>query len=373
MRKINNFAIDKKQERNSSIELLRIILMIMIVFHHFAVHGEFIWHSNEITIPHFWYNFIAMGGKIGVNIFILISGYFLIGEKTFNYKKIIQLYIKVLFYSILIYFLFCGFGLYNFSTRSLIKTFLPISFEEWGFVSTYFILYILHPYINKLLNSFDQRTYKIFLVISVVIWSILPTFTSKKCQGNDLLWYMTLYSIAGYERKFGINKKYNNTKQYFVIWIICLIMTYATSVIFMFMGVKWGFFAKYITYFYSQESIFVLLTSVSLFLLFKSLKVKQSVVINKIASATFGVYLIHDNYIIRNFLWTKLFKNYMYQTSNVLIIYSIIVVIFIYVVCTILELIQQKIIEKRCNYIINKYSDVLIEKIKKRICIYRSK
>ena len=64
--------------RNTSIELLRIISMIMIMFHHFAYHGNFEWNFNEVTLPHLWYDFILMGGKVGVDIFVLISGYFLI-------------------------------------------------------------------------------------------------------------------------------------------------------------------------------------------------------------------------------------------------------------------------------------------------------
>lgn len=40
----------KTMYRNSSIELLRIISMVMIMFHHFAYHGNFEWNYNEITI-----------------------------------------------------------------------------------------------------------------------------------------------------------------------------------------------------------------------------------------------------------------------------------------------------------------------------------
>lgn len=97
-----------KRQRNSSIELLRIITMIMIVFHHFAYHGNFKWDINELTIPHFWYDYIIMGGKIGVNVFILISGYFLINNNTsiFNFKKIAKMWGEIFFYSISINILF---------------------------------------------------------------------------------------------------------------------------------------------------------------------------------------------------------------------------------------------------------------------------
>ena len=81
----------KIQVRNSSIELLRIIAMVMIVFHHFACHGGFSF-GTSVTATHFWYNFIVMGGKLGVDIFVLISGYYLItNNKTlFNINKTVK-------------------------------------------------------------------------------------------------------------------------------------------------------------------------------------------------------------------------------------------------------------------------------------------
>ena len=137
---------DRQTDRQSNIELLRIIAMIMIAFHHFACHGNFDWQSVGATIPHLWYNFIVMGGKIGVDIFILISGYFLINSNgsVFNFKRILKFWGQVFFYSIGIYIVFCAVGVSDFGIKSLIKSLFPITFSSWWFASTYFVLYIIH-------------------------------------------------------------------------------------------------------------------------------------------------------------------------------------------------------------------------------------
>ena len=98
-------------KRQSNFELLRIVAMLMIVFHHFAYHGAFNYDSTSISISYFWYSLIIMGGKIGVNIFILISAYFLILSSGINFKKIFKIIGQVLFYSIL--FLTPRGGIYN--------------------------------------------------------------------------------------------------------------------------------------------------------------------------------------------------------------------------------------------------------------------
>lgn len=128
----------KTMYRNSSIELLRIISMVMIMFHHFAYHGNFEWNYNEITIPHLWYNFILMGGKVGVNIFVLISGFFLIEntERLFQPKKLLKFWGQVVFYSITTYFLSIVLQINNFDIKQIIKICFPITYPGWWFAST---------------------------------------------------------------------------------------------------------------------------------------------------------------------------------------------------------------------------------------------
>ena len=359
-------ALADRQIRNSSIELLRIISMFMIVFHHFAVHGGFEWNVNELTIPHFWYNFIMMGGKIGVDIFVLISGYFLINskEKLFDFKRILKYWGQVFFYSILLYVFLKSFVSSGLEMKFLIKACFPITFGGWWFASTYFVMYLMHPFLNKLFNSLDKKAYQTLLVMTIACWSIIPTFTTKSYEGNSLLWFITLYAIAGYIRKFGLNKKYT-TKYYFLFWLIFSILTYLSSVVFTIMGTKWEIFAAHSTYFYGQEKLSILLTSLSLFMVFTSLKMRYYKWINIIASATFGVYLIHDNKVVRSFLWFNIFKNAQFQHSNFIIPYSIMVVVLVYVVCTVIDLLRQKVVERPFMWIVNKYSQLWLVPLKK--------
>ena len=79
--------------------------------------------------------------------------------------------------------------------------------------------------------------------------------------------------------------------------------------------------------------------------------------VNLIASATFGVYLIHDSNLIRPFLWIDLFKNASYQNSPLLIPYSIIVVLLVYTVCTIIDLGRKYLIEKPFLKLVNAHAD----------------
>ena len=87
--------------------------------------------------------------------------------------------------------------------------------------------------------------------------------------------------------------------------------------------------------------------------------------INVIASATFGVYLIHDNNLVRPFLWKTVFHNAYFQDSILLIPYSIAVTAIVYILCTVLDLLRQRVIERPYMQLINRNTDKLSTVTKK--------
>lgn len=100
-----------------------------------------------------------------------------------------------------------------------------------------------------------------------------------------------------------------------------------------------------VTYLYDMQKLPMLLIALTLFLAFKYLKPHYSRSINLIASAMFGVYLIHDHRLVREFLWKTLFRNAEYAQSEFLIPYSVAVILVVLTVCTLLELVRLYAIE----------------------------
>lgn len=351
--------------RNTSIELLRIISMIMIMFHHFAYHGNFEWNFNEVTLPHLWYDFILMGGKVGVDIFVLIFGYFLIEntEKLFQPKKLLKFWGQVVFYSIMTYLLSVMLRLNAFEIKQLIKVCLPITYPGWWFASTYFMLYLIHPFLNKLLHGLSKTEYQYLILMMVLCWSIIPTATTQLFESNSLLWFVTLYGIAGYVNLYGGNQKLQS-KHYFSLYFMVLIITYTVSTTFLFLGTKKEEWSTHAIDFFEIERLPILLMAITLFMGFVTLKMNYHKWINMIASATFGVYLIHDSSYIRYYLWTNIFKINQYQDSTFLILYSILVVFILYVSCTMIDLIRKKLVEKPYMLFVNHYTYYFLKSFK---------
>ena len=91
------------ETRQSNIELLRIIAMMFIILYHIAFHGNWddgsIFWPDEITFNVLFLQSILPFGKIGVNIFVLISGYFLINSVKDTWPKIVKLWLEIILFN----------------------------------------------------------------------------------------------------------------------------------------------------------------------------------------------------------------------------------------------------------------------------------
>ena len=298
-----------------------------------------------------------MGGNFGVDVFIIISGYYLIKNDSFkiNWNKALKLWGQIFFYSIIMFVISLVITKGDFHITNLIRALLPVTFSEWWFASAYFVLYLIHPFINKFLSSLDKRQYQIYLVSIIIIWSIIPMLTNSSFQSNALIEFIMYYSIAGYIRLFGIGNNFSS-KKWLVIWLFASLILFISSLSIMIVGLKISSISNHAVHFYHRNSLFVIVQSVAFFMLFLNTKIKYSSVINKIASATFGIYLIHDSNLLRPIIWKDIFKNALYQNTAMIIPYSIMVTILVFIFCAIIDILRQSTIEKPFLKFANKVS-----------------
>lgn len=368
MQRVKSEAGYSASPRQSNIELLRIIAMIIIVAHHFAYHGGFNFSGDAVTVNRLWVRFIEIGGKIGVNIFVLISGYFLVSAKEIKTDKALKLWLEVFTYSLLFFVVSVLCGLEQFGIKNLIKHCFPMTFSRWWFASAYFVLYLVSPYINRLLTGLDKKQYRHFLLLLGFLWCIIPTFTAQKFQSNNLLWFIFLYAFAGYIKLF---KPKTDTAggRYILCSAALTLLTFLSAVVFDILGTEITFFAENAAYFYDMQRLPVFFISVLTFIGFSKINIGYKRLVNIISSATFGVYLIHDNKYVRPFLWKIVFKNASYAESSLLIPYSLSVIAVVFICCTVIELARIYILERHYMKAVNSAS-IVIDRLKDKISVF---
>jgi len=99
-----------------------------------------------------------------------------------------------------------------------------------------------------------------------------------------------------------------------------------------------------------SNKIFAVIIAVSSFLWFKKLNIKYSIVINSIGAATFGVLLIHANSdAMRTWLWKNTVDSvghYISMGTGELILYSVAVVLSVFIVCNLIDQLRIATLEK---------------------------
>lgn len=344
---MKNYTLtDRQTGRNSNLELLRIISMILIIAHHYAVHGFNLVEWNG-SLNQYIVDVLSLGGKLGVSCFILISGYFMVYSKI-TLHKLVKLIAEVWFYSVGIALLFCFVltPVEPIGIIDLIKVLLPIGYTEYWFMTDYVVLMLLSPVLNITIEKIDKAFHRNLIFLFVILWSVLPCFIKANYDYHDLDWFVILYFIAGYIRKYvDISKK--NMSKHFTVAVISYIAVIGFDVIMIWLGhaLHMDFLISHAGHMAKLNSLLILSTSVELLLGFLKMKPFKCLWLNKLASATLGVYLIHDNHMVRPYLWHTLLKTDNIAFSKILPVHALCSIVGVYVVCTLIDLLRQSTVE----------------------------
>lgn len=214
-------------QRNSNIELLRIICIFFIVLRHYST--QVTWGDINID-PWSWQRLflqlITIGGSTSNNVFLLISGYFMIGKKV-NFKRIVALIAEMFFYSWIIMLFLFSTGILPFSFKEMIKAAFPIWFGYNWYVCCYVIMCCFLPFINPFLDSLSKEKYQKLLMVSLLLWSVAYTFLATTYLGTDFSvdHFVIIYALGGYIKKFGLKIKAILWKNCFIISALLLILS----------------------------------------------------------------------------------------------------------------------------------------------------
>lgn len=269
----------QKKVRNSNIELFRIFLMLMIVAHHYVVNSgiTLLYDYNHISFNQVFLWLWGWGGKVGINCFLLITGFFMC-QQQITLKKFLKLYLEVKFYKILIFAIFCLSGYEAFTSIGLFKAVFNIAYGMGnGFVATFVGLFLLIPFINKMLSAITRREHLALVAVLTGLYTVFGTFFGNNIHEN-LGWFVTVYVIGAFLRLYP-HQCFADRRMMATVSASCLLLSWASIVIIGYFFPR-GSGAAPIYYFVNDSHrILAIVCAVSFFLLFNSLKVKQSSII----------------------------------------------------------------------------------------------
>ena len=279
-----------QKQRNSNLELFRIIVMLLIIAHHYVVNSgvRAAIDANGMTSNSLFYYILGMWGKTGINCFVLITGWFMCTSKI-TLRKFLKLLFEVEFYKIVIGGIFLLTGKEVFSSKWVLDL-LPVNSIGTGFVPGFLIFYLCIPFLNILINNISPRQHLLLIALLLFTYTILGTVPSFKVTMNYVSWFCVLYFLSSFMRLHNFPLKESN-KAWLCFSFVCILLSIISVVAIRYSPKKID------PYWFVSDSnkILALLNALCLFNFFRTLRLPYSKLINAIGSTTFGVLLIHAN------------------------------------------------------------------------------
>ncbi len=331
--------LNTKAPRNLNVEVLRILAMFLIVLGHSITHSHLMAHFSGGT--HWLIQFISVVSSPATDCFVLITGYFQ-SRTSFKMQKCLWLWLQVFFYSVFFYIVFIVCGRIAFRPNDCMKVLLPISSNQYWFLRVFIGLYILSPFLNRLVDALEKAEFQRLLLLNLVLFSLWRSFipfatTLNNEGGNSIIWFVVLYLTGAYLAKYPvkISRRWIST-----MLVIFILFAWGSIITISLASKHLGFGGKGASLFSEFTSFPIYGSAVCLLLLV----VKQQACIHDgilrrmlfmISSSTLSVYLIHEHPLVRRFLWEKL---NLPSISMYMIIPAIVgMSIVIFIVCVIID------------------------------------
>lgn len=301
------------KKKNANIELLRMLSMVMVVMLHAlgksnllvnvfsepSLNGVIAWILEALSIS-------------AVNIFMLISGYFLI-DSHFKMHRLFEIVFQMLFYSIGAYVICFLFGIdtgFEFSIYHILQVILPFHMDVFWFLTAYIFIYMLLPIIQAGVKSITKKSFGITIIcltISECLFkTILPVRLDEDQFGYNFLWFLIVFLIGSYFKLYGfkhIKKSGQGLILFFASSALIVLEVFAID----FVVTKYGRLSEISHISTEYNHIFTLMAAIgifSCFLLKQPMSEKVGRVICFMSPMSLGVYLIHENMTIR-YSWQR--------------------------------------------------------------------
>lgn len=299
-------AAPQKKVRLSNIELLRIFSILLVILHHVAIHTN--WTTGNSDLFVFGKYFFILGGKVGVDLFVLISGYLMI-KSSAKLKSLARTIAETMVFSVVMYLFVVMVSIQgvNFDIFMFIKRLFPVMFNQYWFVTTFVLMYATLPIYLPFLNKLTQAGYKRFLFIAFTMVMIWPIFFLK--PGMSFAYpvlFLFLFAVGGYIKKFDVKVKVWPALLKSALWAIVAVLasiilksiltgshdSFGYQIATMLGWAKHGWKENLFIWF--DASPFAFLVAVYLFLAVMSAKQFSSKTVNFLGMHVFGAYLFQS-------------------------------------------------------------------------------
>lgn len=300
----------QQKKRMANMEALRLVAMMMVVSLHYLGKGELLEGLNGSLSPKGYVAWLLESFSIAaVNVYVLISGYFLV-ETKFRVRRVITLVLQILFYSCLIPVILVLTGKLSpgeITLYSIWQCIFPINMKQYWFMSAYVLMFLFTPLLNAAVHAMKKEQLQTVILFLLLVESlpktVIPARLALDSEGYDALWFIVVYLTAAYIRLYGISflEKKNRA---LICYMAACFGIFGLTMLIRGMYLVTGRFEDFMKSPYGYNHLFTMGAALALFYVFKNRESgtgnsEISAFVCRIAPYSLGVYLLHEHIYVR--------------------------------------------------------------------------
>lgn len=288
--------------RNSNIEVLRFVLMVSIFLWHLLVHGCDFKDIGHIDYKYNIYLSIVAAALFEpcVNCFMFISGWFGMKLKVQKIMKLSVICILSGVVSLIILIMFGKEDCIHIGLTKVYSILFPISTNVWWFVTSYMMVYLVSPFIEKGMEYLENKV----LIIIIIAMTMIEVLCIPRCSnwGSSFFGLLYIYIIGRYMR---IHKIRLVKKQAILLFLSMTLIMIFCLLVFNALPIKKGILFSFLQY----NNPIIILQGIALFFVFWNLHPNYSHVVNWLFKPCLCIYLITEMISPYHFVVVLLEKN----------------------------------------------------------------
>lgn len=303
-----------KKERESGIELYKVIAIFLIVLSHVIQtltepnyvleigEGTFINIATATTdLNILLLAFFRICGALGNNMFFICSAWFLVNSKKMSLKKVIHMILDVWIINMIVFFGLHAIGV-QLQISDTVKTFFPTTFANNWYITCYLLFYMIHPFLNRMIEQLSINEHLALTSFLFVIYFIIPVLPLEEINlffANEFVIFLATYVIVSFIKVYK-NEWTENLKSNKSILFVSIISYIVLILCVDFLGLRTNYFLNRLVRWNMNNSLFMFLIAFSSFNIMKKKKfINRS--INYLSSLSLLVYIFHENLAFRRY------------------------------------------------------------------------
>lgn len=307
------------KKRLVQFELLRLTAMIMIIMLHYLsrVEGWELRPDAALSLKSFLGTFLESACVIAVNLYLLISGYFM-NATGYKVSRVVKLYLQIWFYAFVIPIILTLIGSGGFyaayqreGVYGLLPYVFPILTEHYWFATAYMGLALISPLLMIGVEKLTKKQFQIIvaglLILLCVPKSVLPFDFAFDTYGYSIPWFVCMYLLGAYYRRYPF-RCMDTGKKSVVLYLLCTCGNVGVRLLCYGVYQRMGELEYYFDVPSHYNFILNVIGAIALFSAFEKLKLKEGAVSNailKMGGLSFGIYLFQEHVDLRHILYAN--------------------------------------------------------------------